>query len=73
MKISVIGTTKPNYTASKEELEIFSGHNAGVCYMPNSFDDLLNESKKRTQNRINQTKSSGHHSVYDHANILLYL
>lgn len=73
MKISVIGTTKPNYTASKEELEIFSGHNAGVCYMPNSFDDLLNESKKKTQNRINQTKSSGHHSVYDHANISLYL
>lgn len=73
MKISVIATTKPDYVATKEEIENFSGHNAGVCYMPGSFSELVNEPSKKTLNRVKQTKGSGHHSVYDHACINLYL
>lgn len=73
MKISVIASTHSGYTASKEELETFSGHNAGVCYMPSSFDELVAEPAKKTERRIAQTKGSGHHSVYDHASISMYL
>lgn len=73
MNISVIASTHANYVATKEELEIFSGHNAGVCYMPNTFSELVNEPKKKTEKRVLQTKSSGHHSVYDHASISMYL
>ena len=73
MKISIIGSTKPNYVSSKEEIELFSGHNAGVCYMPGSFNELVNEDVEKTNKRAVQTKSSGHHSVFDHAMINLYL
>ena len=73
MNISVIASTHPEYVATKEELEIFSGHNAGVCYMPNTFADIISEPQKKTNRRITQTKVNGHHSVYDHATINLYL
>ncbi|MBR2467731.1 MAG: FAD-dependent thymidylate synthase [Clostridia bacterium] len=73
MKITVIASTKPNYVATKEELENFSGHAAGVCYMPDTFETLMNEPKEKTDRRIIQTKSGGHHSVYDHENISFQL
>lgn len=73
MKISVIATTKPNYIATKEEFDNFGGKAAGVCYMPSSFEDLLNEDAAKTERRINQTKTSQHHSVYDHEQVSLYL
>lgn len=73
MKVTVIASTKQNYVASKEELENFGGHAAGVCYMPENFEDLMNEDKAKTDRRVNQTKQSGHHSVYDHEFISLQL
>ena len=73
MKVSIIGSTKPNYVAGKEEIELFSGHNAGVCYMPGSFNELVNEDVEKTNKRVLQTKGSGHHSVFDHAMINFYL
>lgn len=73
MKITVIASTKPNHISKKEELENFSGHAAGVCYMPDTFETLMNEPGEKTLRRVNQTKSSGHHSVYDHETISLQL
>lgn len=73
MEISVIATTKPNYISSKEDFDFFSGKCAGVCYMPNDFQSLVDEDSSKTIRRINQTKQGGHHSVYDHNSISLYL
>lgn len=73
MRIIVTASTKPGYVASKEELETFSGHNAGICYMASNYEKIANEDPAKTQRRVLQTKSSGHHSVYDHACINLYL
>ncbi|MBQ4557863.1 MAG: FAD-dependent thymidylate synthase [Clostridia bacterium] len=73
MKISVIGSTKPNYVASKEEFEDFSGKAAGICYMAHSYEDLANEDVSKTNRRIAMTKGNGHHSVFDHDFINLYL
>jgi hypothetical protein len=73
MEVSVIATTHPCYTADKDELDRFGGLAAGVCYMANDFASLLNEDKSKTEKRVNLTKQSGHHSVYDHSNITLYL
>ncbi|MFQ6752535.1 MAG: FAD-dependent thymidylate synthase [Clostridia bacterium] len=73
MKISVVGSTKEGYLATKEELERLSGHAGGVCYMPDNFDALLNEPLKRTLGRANFTKSNQHHSVFDHPTINLSL
>jgi thymidylate synthase ThyX len=73
MKISVIASTKENYTATKEEFDRLSGHSAGVCYMPNNFDTLFNEPEEKTMKRCNNTKLSQHHSVFGHPYISLSL
>ncbi len=73
VKLSVISVSNSTVHSTKRECEVFSGHVAGVCYMPNDFNSLLMESVERTNRRINMTKSGGHHSVYDHNHISFYL
>lgn len=73
MKINVLASTHLGFVAEKEKFEEFSGKAAGVCYMSNAFENLMNEDPAKTQRRVVQTKTSGHHSVYDHNNISLYL
>ena len=71
MKVDIIATTQLG-VESKENFDMFSGRTAGICYMPGTFADLQGEDESKTQRRINQTKNSGHHSVYDHNSITLY-
>lgn len=66
MKIKVIGSTKAGYKLSVEESLVFGGKAAGICYMPDNFDAILNEDIEKTRRRIERTLKSGHHSVYDH-------
>ena len=66
MKISVLGATKEKYVLPKEDAIIFSGKAAGICYMPDTLDELFNEEKEKTLKRANRTLISGHHSVFDH-------
>ena len=73
MKIDVISTSLPNNKTSKEEFNKFSGHCAGICYMADNFETLLNEDETKTQRRVVQTMTGGHHSVFDHNYITLYL
>lgn len=73
MEISVIATTHPNYLSPKRELDRFGGMTAGVCYMAHDFATLCAEEEEKTFRRADLTKASGHHSVYDHTSITLYL
>jgi len=73
MEISVIATTHPNHQTEKRELDRFGGMAAGVCYMSHDFATLRAEDETKTFRRADMTKASGHHSVYDHATITLYL
>lgn len=73
MEVSVIASTHPDYAAKKEELDRFGGLAAGVCYMAHDFAALRSEDPAKTEKRAKMTKESGHHSVYDHSNITLYL
>lgn len=73
METKIIATSNFNEMLSRDEMEKFSGLAAGVCYMPNDFETLFNEPKEKTDKRILQTKSSGHHSVFDHVKITLQL
>ena len=73
MKIKVIGCTNTNYTPNKDEIEIFCGKSAGICYMPSTYEKIENEDREKTLKRINLTKTNGHHSVYDHARINFYI
>ncbi len=69
MNIEVAASTKVGYVVPKEELDLFGGSSAGVCYMPLNFEALKNEPIKRTGRRSNGTKASGHHSVFGHTRI----
>lgn len=73
MKITVEGSTKPGFKADKKDFEIFSGKAAGICYMKENFEALKNEEESKTLKRADGTKFSGHHSVFDHDYINLYL
>lgn len=73
MEIKVIASTNFGYVAEKKEFDNLSGKSAGVCYMPATFDELMEELDSKTEKRVNQTKLSGHHSVFDHNNITMYL
>lgn len=73
MDIEVIASTHAGYTADKNDYDMFSGRMAGVCYMSSTFAELQKEDSAKTIKRINLTKSNGHHSVYDHESITMYL
>lgn len=67
MKVRVVASTKIGYELPVEEAIKFSGKEAGMCYMPDDVDTLLQESEEKTIRRANMTMSSGHHSVFGHA------
>jgi hypothetical protein len=73
MEIKVIASTKKEYKMSIEEAMNFSGMSAGICYLPKTIDELLNEEKEKTIKRAKNTLKSGHHSVYDHVSYNLVL
>lgn len=73
MNVKIISTTKPNNITPASEFETLSGHCAGICYMADNFETLQNEDPTKTQKRVIQTMTGGHHSVFDHNYITLYL
>lgn len=73
MEIEVLGSTKPKYTITKEEAILFSGKSAGICYMPDTIEELFNEQEEKSIKRAQNTLKSGHHSVFDHVTYNLSL
>ena len=67
MKLSIIGSTRPGFELPTEQALIFSGHEAGICYMPEDINTLLSEPDETALRRANGTLKSGHHSVMGHA------
>lgn len=47
MKIKVIASTKVGYKMPKEEAIDFSGKEAGICYLPDDLEKLLEKIKKK--------------------------
>lgn len=60
-------------TYNKDESLLFCGKVAGICYDKEGFFHLDNEPVEKTKRRINLTLNNGHHSVYDHNSISLYM
>ncbi|MCL2771124.1 MAG: FAD-dependent thymidylate synthase [Firmicutes bacterium] len=73
MNVKVIGTSMPNHKTEKKEFDIFGGHAAGICYMKGTFDELRAEPIEKTTKRSVGCKKMGHHSVFDHLTISMYL
>jgi len=66
MKTRVIASTKVGYELPIEQAINFSGKEAGICYMPDTIDAILEESKEKTVKRANGNMHSNHHSVFGH-------
>ena len=73
MKMRILGSTKINSIPNKEEILKLGGYAAGICYMRGNINEILNEDNEKTLRRIKNTISSGHHSVYGHFYLNIYL
>ena len=73
MEIKIINGTKEGYTPTKGEMDSIAGHSAGVCYLADTMETLLGESKEKTERRTMLIKGSGHHSPFDHSYITLQI
>ena len=66
MKTRVLASTKLDYELPIEEAIKLSAYEAGICYMPDTVDDILAEPEEKTIRRANGNMSSNHHSVFGH-------
>lgn len=73
LKVEVIASTKFEHVITKEDADRLCGLMAGVCYLPDDIETLLNEPEERTQNRLKQIKTSGHTSPFEHVMITFNL
>ncbi|MBN1175883.1 FAD-dependent thymidylate synthase [Candidatus Woesearchaeota archaeon] len=73
LKVEIIGSTKPGFVLSKKDALTFGAHEAGICYMGETFEDIQNEDSSKTDFRKNLTLNNGHQSVYGHPSYNLLL
>ena len=68
MNARILCNTKQNDTFSNtiEEMELFSGKAAAVCYMKDDYNTISNEDNSKSLNRFNRVIETGHHSIADH-------
>ena len=78
LNISVVASTNPDkgfpeFENLSDKYTYFGGLAAGICYMTGSFDDLKAKPQDITLRRAEMTLSGGHHSVFGHCFVSLYL
>lgn len=66
MKQEVLASTKVGYKLPVNEAKVFSGKEAGICYMQDTISTLFSEDVEKSIERANGTEASGHHSVFGH-------
>ena len=64
--------TKQNDTMLDEML-VFAGKAAGVCYMPDNYFDVGIQNEDNARKRALSNAKNGHTSVYDHSHISLII
>lgn len=72
MEIKILATTSPKEN-NVEKFDEFSGELAGICYMSSNLENIQNQPIEKKLNRSKLIKENGHHSVFDHEYITLYL
>lgn len=55
-----------------EDLELFGGHSANICYTQKDWEEIVKEDYSKTEKRINSNKQSNHHSVFGHSDVTIY-
>ena len=70
-EVKVVAFTKESTDVAtmNEDMTIFSGKAAGVCYMPDDYLSNGIQDSDKALKRAKGTAKSGHHSVFDHAHI----
>lgn len=72
MNVKLIAFTKPDSYQGEFDLKKlldFCAKMAGICYMKDNFEKILNEPEISTEKRLNRVLKSGHHSVFDHVKL----
>lgn len=76
MNFTVTGLTVETKGMTDEQLEqakIFSGKNAGICYMGDSYFDSAVTDPKKALARFVSTSNNNHHSIADHVRVEVLL
>lgn len=76
MNLTVIGLTKEVDSMTKKDLEdakIFSGKNAGICYMKDSYFDSDVSDDVKALKRFVRVSNTNHHSIADHVKVEVLL
>lgn len=72
MNVKLIAFTKPDSYQGEFDLKKlldFCAKMAGICYMKDNFEKIINEPEISTEKRLNRVLKSGHHSVFDHVKL----
>lgn len=72
MDVKLIAFTKPENYKGDFNLDValnFCAKMAGICYMKDNFQKILNEPEILTDKRLERVLTSGHHSVFDHVKL----
>lgn len=72
MQVKVQSLTCKSNDFNVEEMQKIVGTYAGVCYMPNTYDALAQDTERAIK-RAKQTIAMGHHSIADHFQISIVL
>ena len=57
----------------REEMQIFAGKAAGICYMPDDYFSKAFDDNEKSINRSKRNAVNGHYSVYEHGHINLII
>lgn len=72
MKMTVISTSKEvdKFTESDlNEAKVFSGKNAGICYMKDDYFNSYVSDNEKALKRFGTVASTNHHSIADHVKV----
>jgi len=73
MKLTVTAVTTEDNNIDLEKVKIFSGKQAGICYMSESYFSDKMKNTETAKKRFERTIPSLHHSIADHVNITILL
>lgn len=73
MNMKILAASSPFRFKVKEEFDILSGNLAGICYMQGNLEDIYEQPLEKKLARAEMAKRNGHHSIFDHETITLYL
>ena len=57
----------------REDMQIFAGKAAGICYMPDDYFSKAFDDDEKSINRSKRNAVNGHYSVYEHGHINLII